>query len=216
MGVEVNEFAHCQVIIMYNERQRMRYLVGIDEAGRGPLAGPVAVGAVKIPLDFKKVFFKSIKDSKKLSPKERELWFQLALEARRVRALDFAVSLVSEKVIDRKGIVFAIRLGIKRCFDKLGVDFDSQIFLDGSLRAPENFIHQTTVIKGDEKIPVISLASICAKVVRDKKMIRLAKKFPNYNFEIHKGYGTFRHIQTIKKYGLTDVHRRSFLKHLKP
>jgi len=201
---------------MYNERQRMRYLVGIDEAGRGPLAGPVAVGAVKIPLDFKKVFFKSIKDSKKLSPKERELWFQLALEARRVRALDFAVSLVSEKVIDRKGIVFAIRLGIKRCFDKLGVDFDSQIFLDGSLRAPENFIHQTTVIKGDEKIPVISLASICAKVVRDKKMIRLAKKFPNYNFEIHKGYGTFRHIQTIKKYGLTDVHRRSFLKHLKP
>jgi len=197
---------------MYNPRQRMNYIVGIDEAGRGPLAGPVAVGAVKIPLGFNKNFFKSIKDSKKLSPSERDLWFDLALEAKKKGVIDFAVALVSERVIDRKGIVYAIRLGIKRCFDKLRVlEQDSQIFLDGSLRAPERFIHQLTVIKGDEKIPVISLASIVAKVTRDRRMIRLSKKFPEFDFHIHKGYGTNTHHLAIQKYGLTAIHRKSFI-----
>src|SRR3989338_2167354 len=144
----------------------MGYVVGIDEAGRGPLAGPVSVGVVKIPVNFSKNFFKSIKDSKKLTPEDRELWFALALEAKKEKLLDFAVSLVSEKVIDRKGIVYAVKLGIKRCFNKLKVKSDSQIFLDGSLEAPKEFRHQRTIIKGDEKIPIISLASIVAKVVR--------------------------------------------------
>src|SRR3989338_9235 len=92
----------------------MSHIVGIDEAGRGPLAGPVAVGAVAISSSFKKNFFKSIKDSKKLSPSDRELWFALALEARKEGLLDFAVSLVSEKVIDQKGFFYAIRLGIRK------------------------------------------------------------------------------------------------------
>ncbi len=214
MCMEVDKLTHCVPIIMYNLKQRMSYVIGIDEAGRGPLAGPVAVGAVSIPLDFNKNFFKSIKDSKKLSSVERELWFELALEARKKGVLDFAVSLVSEKVIDRKGISYAIRLGIKRSLITLGAAKDSQVFLDGGIKAPKEFRHQLTVIKGDEKIPIVSLASIVAKVTRDRKMVRLSKKFPEFDFQIHKGYGTLFHRKAIQKYGLTEVHRQSFLKHI--
>lgn len=192
----------------------MSYVVGIDEAGRGPLAGPVAVGAVSIPTSFNKRFFRSIRDSKKLTPEERELWFELAIEAKKNRELDFHVSLVSEKVIDRHGISFALRLGIKCCLLKLGLTEESQIFLDGALRAPQKFKHQLTVIRGDEKIPVISLASIVAKVVRDRKMVRLSKKFPEFSFDIHKGYGTSLHRLALRKYGPTIIHRQSFLTNL--
>ena len=192
----------------------MSYVVGIDEAGRGPLAGPVAVGAVAISSSFKKNFFKSIKDSKKLSPSDRELWFALALDARKEGLLDFAVSLVSEKVIDRRGISYAVRLGIKRSLAALGVSADSQVYLDGGIKAPKEFIHQLTIIKGDEKIPIISLASIMAKVIRDKKMVRLSKKFPEFNFHKHKGYGTSEHCRAILKFGPTVIHRRSFLTRL--
>lgn len=201
-------------IIMYNLKQRMSYVIGIDEAGRGPLAGPVAVGAVSVPLDFNKNFFKSIKDSKKLSPNDRELWFELALEAKKKKMLDFSVSLVSERVIDRHGISYAIRLGIKRTLKALRVSTDSQVFLDGGIKAPHEFRHQLTVIKGDEKIPIVSLASIVAKVTRDRKMVKLSKKFPKYDFNIHKGYGTSMHLKAIQKYGSTEAHRQTFLKHL--
>ncbi|MDO8728707.1 MAG: ribonuclease HII [bacterium] len=199
----------------------MKYVVGIDEAGRGPLAGPVAVGAVSIPnpttvalRKANKNFFKSIKDSKKLSPSDRELWFALALKARKNGKLNFAVSLVSEKVIDRKGISYAIRLGIKRSLTALDVPEDSQVYLDGGIRAPKEFRHQLTVIKGDEKIPIISLASIMAKVIRDKRMVKLSKKFPEFNFHKHKGYGTREHCQAILKFGPSMIHRRSFLTRL--
>ena len=199
----------------------MMQIAGIDEAGRGPLAGPVAVGTVVIPnptsLKLRgayRKFFKGIKDSKQLTAEERELWFALATEARRKGELDFRVSLVSEKIIDKHGISYALRLGIKRCLAGLEIAEDSQIFLDGSLKAPKQFTHQLMVIKGDEKIPVISLASICAKVIRDRRMVRLSKKFPAFDFHIHKGYGTFRHRQALLKYGSTEVHRKSFLKNL--
>ena len=204
--MEVHKFRHVR-IIMY----KMRYVVGIDEAGRGPLAGPVAVGAVSIPLNFNKRFFKSIRDSKKLNSEERELWFELAVEARRHGELDFHVSLVSERVIDRHGISYALCLGIKRCLSGLGVVEESQIFLDGALKAPKKFSHQLTIIRGDEKVPVISLASIVAKVIRDRKMVRLSKKFPEFNFHIHKGYGTTLHRLALEKYGPTVIHRHSFL-----
>ena len=196
----------------------MRYIVGIDEAGRGPLAGPVAVGAVSVPnvqsLALDKKFWKGIKDSKKLSEKERELWFDLATVARREGKVDWAVSLVSESVIDKKGIVYAINLGIKRCLAKVSAKNNSQIFLDGGIRAPESFLHQQTVVKGDEKIPVISLASILAKVVRDRKMKQLSKKYPKYGFEQHKGYGTRLHIEKIRKYGSVEPHRKTFIREL--
>ncbi|MDO8569232.1 MAG: ribonuclease HII [bacterium] len=197
----------------------MSYVVGIDEAGRGPLAGPVAVGAVSVAYPERsrgvlKRFLRGIKDSKKLSPSDRELWFALALEARKEGLLDFAVSLVSEKIIDRKGISYAIRLGIKRSLVALGVPVDSQVYLDGGIKAPREFVHQLTVIRGDEKIPIISLASIMAKVIRDKKMVKLSKKFPEFNFHKHKGYGTREHCQSIRKFGPTIIHRRSFLTRL--
>jgi len=206
MSVEMHESRHAGIIVY-----KMRYVVGIDEAGRGPLAGPVAVGAVAIPLNFNKKFFRSIHDSKQLTPEERELWFQLAIEAKKNRELDFHVSLVSERVIDRHGISYALRLGIKRCLAELNLAEESQIFLDGALKAPKKFTHQLTVIRGDEKIPIISLASIVAKVIRDKKMVRLSKKFPEFSFDIHKGYGTSLHRRAIKKYGPSSIHRQSYL-----
>ena len=214
MSVEMHESRHAGIIVY-----KMRYVVGIDEAGRGPLAGRVAVGAVSVAYPERsrgilKNFFKSIQDSKKLSPDERDLWFALALEARKEGALDFAVSLVSERIIDRKGISYAIRLGIKRSLATLGVPENSQVYLDGGIKAPEQFRHQLTVVRGDEKIPVVSLASIVAKVIRDRRMVRLSKKFPEFNFDIHKGYGTSLHWQTIRKFGPTAVHRRSFLRRL--
>lgn len=189
----------------------MKYIVGIDEAGRGPLAGPVAVGVVRIDVDFNKRFFKGIKDSKKLTEKNREVWFELVKKKKREGQIDFAVSLISEKIIDKKGIVYAIQLGINKCLVKLKISKDSTIFLDGGIRAPSNFIYQKTIIRGDEKISVISLASICAKVMRDRYMVRLSKKYPKYGFNIHKGYGTLKHRQNIKKYGLSKVHRESFI-----
>lgn len=192
----------------------MSHTVGIDEAGRGPLAGPVAIGAVIVPDGFNKKFFKSIKDSKKLSPSDRDLWFALALEAQRRGELDFKVALVSEKVIDRKGISYAINLGIKRCLKSLGIPEESQIFLDGGIKAPDRFTHQLTVVRGDEKIPVIALASIMAKVTRDRRMFALSKKFPQFGFHIHKGYATLDHRKAIKEYGSSDIHRKSFLKNL--
>ncbi len=193
----------------------MTHIVGIDEAGRGPLAGPVAVGGVRVTEVFNKKFWKGIKDSKKLSHEERELWFALAQEGRKKKELDFAVSLISEKVIDKHGIAYAIRLGIKRVLKSLKIsETESQIFLDGGIKAPKEFKHQLTVIRGDEKIPIISLASICAKVVRDRKMVKFAKKYPEYEFQQHKGYGTLLHRQAILKYGPTELHRRTFIKRL--
>jgi ribonuclease HII len=159
-------------------------------------------------------FLRGIKDSKKLSPDDRELWFALALEARKEGMLDFRVSLVSERVIDRRGISYAIKLGIKRTLTLLGAPEDSQVFLDGGIRAPEKFRHQLTVVRGDEKIPVISLASIIAKVIRDRRMVKLSKKFPEFDFHIHKGYGTFLHRLAILKHGSTEIHRRSYLRKL--
>lgn len=190
-------------------------IIGIDEAGRGPLAGPVAVGAVKVnKLDKFNKLVRGIRDSKKLSESARERWYARALEARKRGELDFHVALISERVIDQRGISHAIRLGIERCLEKLGAVSADQIFLDGSLRAPARFRKQQTVIKGDEKIAVISLASICAKVTRDRKMVNLAKKFPKYGFEVHKGYGTKAHYVALQKYGPAEAHRRSFLKSL--
>jgi ribonuclease HII len=192
----------------------MSQVVGIDEAGRGPLAGPVSVGVVKISERFNKDFFKGIKDSKQLTEEERELWYSLAKEAKKRGELDFKTALVSEKIIDKHGISYALRLGIKRCLYGLRIAEEDQIFLDGSLKAPEEFKHQKTIIKGDEKIPVISLASICAKVVRDRRMVNLSKKFPNFDFHVHKGYGTGKHLKALREYGSTEIHRLSFLKNV--
>jgi len=187
-------------------------IVGIDEAGRGPLAGPVAVGAVLF-LKRARFDFDGLTDSKKLTPSQREEWFRKMKDWQKEGKLRFAVSLVSNTVIDAKGIVPAINLGIERCLKKLKVDpKHTHIFLDGGLKAPAQFLNQETIIKGDEKIPAISLASITAKVTRDRKMVTLSKIYPHYGFEIHKGYGTKIHADAIRKHGISKIHRKSFLK----
>ncbi len=191
----------------------VKYLVGVDEAGRGPLAGPVSVGVVVAPLQFKTVFKKyAVKDSKKLTENKREEWYRWLNKERRLGKINFATALISHEVIDKRGIVPAVKLGIKKCLKRLDLEpKDCQVLLDGSLKAPVQFKNQQTIIKGDEREPVIALASIAAKVRRDKYMCRLALKYPQYQFEVHKGYGTKAHYAALKKHGPSLIHRRTFL-----
>ncbi len=185
-------------------------ILGIDEAGRGPLAGPVAVGAVYIRPKAK-LSFCGLKDSKQLSAIAREGWFNKIKKWQKENKLRYSVSLVSHSVIDREGVVSAIDLGINRCLKKIIVPPNkTQVMLDGGLGAPTRFINQKTIIRGDEKIAVIALASIVAKVTRDRHMERMSLKYPKYGFEIHKGYGTLKHRRAIKKFGHSRIHRKTF------
>lgn len=193
-------------------RNRIKYIIGIDEVGRGPLAGPVAVGAVFLPVGFPRSFYKGVRDSKKLSPQIREEWCQKIEKAAKEGKLKFAVSFVGHNVIDKKGLSYSIKKALSQSLKKLDVSPEEvKIFLDGGLKAPPEFKNQETVIKGDDKIPAISLASIVAKVARDKRMVQLSEIYPNYGFHSHKGYGTYAHCVALKKYGLCPIHRRSFL-----
>ncbi len=189
-----------------------KYIVGIDEAGRGPLAGPVAVGACVVSVDFDFKVFENLKDSKKLSPKRREEIFLIMKDLKKKGQLDFAVALVSSSAIDTVGIVSAIRNGMEGVINKLQISHSEVLIkLDGGLKAPAIY-EQETIIKGDELVPAISLASIAAKVTRDNWMDSLAKKLPEYGFEVHKGYGTKAHLEAILTHGLSEAHRRSFCK----
>lgn len=190
-----------------------KFLIGIDEVGRGPIAGPVAVGAFVFLKPEASKFFKGVKESKQLTEEKREEWFAKILEARKNGLVNFSVSFQSEKVIDKKGISFAIRKCLETSLKKLAIRSTSAVvLLDGGLKAPEKYKNQKTIIKGDAKEPVIALASICAKVLRDRKMKKWAKKYPKYGFEVHKGYGTAGHYRTIEISGLCLLHRRSFLR----
>ncbi len=195
------------------------FLIGIDEAGRGPIAGPVAVAAclIKEPQHRVLRFFPDnvVRDSKKLTPKARERIFEQMRTERLLGRIDFAVSFAGAALIDRKGISFAVRQALRRSLRFLHVEAARcRVLLDGGLKAPEDFIFQRTIIRGDETEAVIALASVAAKVSRDRRMRRLAKKYPGYCFETHKGYGTNIHYRTLQTYGLSPVHRRSFLQGL--
>lgn len=187
----------------------MRYVLGIDEAGRGPLAGPVAVGVVLIPEGFDIAqAFPGVRDSKKLSEKRREEIFSLLEEHDEVR---YTVEFESADTIDKEGIVPAIAQALARGIRKLAPEPELvKVFLDGALFAPSEYI-QETIIKGDELIPAISLASVAAKVIRDRHMLELATTYPQYHFEKHKGYGTKLHYELLKEHGFCDIHRKSFL-----
>lgn len=194
----------------------MRYVIGIDEAGRGPLAGPVAVGAVRVPADFDWSVLEGVRDSKKLSEKKREEFFARAGELQLSGALRFSVSTSSAAYIDRYGIVPAIKRALTEALSRLDTEPDDcRVLLDGSLSAPAEYIHQETIIRGDDTEPVISLASITAKVTRDGLMKRLSSKYPEYDFHVHKGYGTASHIAAIRRDGLSDIHRASFCTRLR-
>ncbi len=195
--------------------RQKKFLIGIDEAGRGPLAGPVAVGAVLLFPHFDLQHLVGIKDSKQLNSQKRELWFKKACEFQKNGLIDFAVSFSSEKTIDTKGIVRAIKISLLRSLKKVCKDpLKTHIFLDGGLVAPKEYPYQKTIIRGDEILSIIALASILAKVTRDRKMVRYGQKFPLYGFEQHKGYGTKDHYKTIQKHGICSLHRKSFLKNL--
>lgn len=195
-----------------------KWLIGVDEAGRGPLAGPVSVGVVKINADFCWRALPGVGDSKQLSEKTREEVYFLAKELKKENKIDYAVSLVHAPHIDKLGITKSVKVGIERCFRRLNLTpAECSVKLDGLLSAPTFFKEQETIIKGDQKELVIGLASILAKVTRDRFMVRksLHPEFSVYQLEHHKGYGTQLHRELISKNGLSALHRRSYCKNLK-
>jgi ribonuclease HII len=193
-----------------------KYIIGIDEAGRGPIAGPVAVGGVMVLVTGDQGLvtskYKTL-DSKKLSAKKRAEIFDVVKKDK--ANYQWAVSLVSEQVIDSEGIAFALRLGVQKVLAKLKVDpVECLVLLDGALKAPVEFINQKTIIRGDATETLIGLASICAKVTRDDFMLKAHIDFPMYGFDQHKGYGTTLHYECLKTHGPCPIHRQSFLKNL--
>lgn len=192
----------------------MKWIVGVDEAGRGPLAGPVTVGLVCVPADFDWELIQGVRDSKKLSEKKREVLFEQAKELQIAGKLQYVVKSVSATSIDSKGIAPAIKRSIAAGLEDLNVDLaNCFVKLDGSLKAPAEYA-QETIIKGDDKELVIGLASIMAKVTRDRYMVEQDKKYPVYGLAQHKGYGTKAHREAIAKYGFSPIHRRSYCKNI--
>ncbi len=199
-------------------RHNLPFVIGVDEVGRGPLAGPLVVGAVMMP---RAVYGRGrnnplygIRDSKKLSAAKRNVW-----RARVTGDVRFASAVfsVGPSTIDRVGITAALEKAVSGVLRNLGrktkrnIASRAFVYLDGSLHAPPEFA-QETVIGGDERIPIVSAASIIAKVARDKYMVRLDARLPAYGFARHKGYGTRAHYAALRKFGPTPVHRSSFLK----
>lgn len=195
-------------------------IVGIDEVGRGPLAGPVTVCAVSCDEKVYASLFKNKnlpplgKDSKKLTQKDREVYEKFLKKLSKEGKINFKIIHVSNTVIDAKGLAYSIKKALTTSLTGLDVPKGSQVLLDGGLKAPVEFVNQKTIIKGDEKERIIAWASILAKVSRDSLMEKASKKFPEYGFELHKGYGTLFHRTTIKTRGLTIIHRATFCKRL--
>ena len=198
---------------------RTKYIVGIDEVGRGPLAGPVVVAAIMMPSDgIKKIAgLPPLRDSKKLSEKQREEWFRYLKEIK----AQYAVARVSPKVIDRINIAKAANLAASRALLRLIATYylpvsRLRIVLDGGLFLLPDVARKCgsvrTVVRGDERIPIISLASIVAKVTRDRYMKRLDRRFPQFGFAEHKGYGTRSHYRALKRQGSSPIHRLTFIK----
>jgi ribonuclease HII len=194
--------------------KKFKFIVGIDEAGRGPLAGPVTVGLVRIPVDFNWELVSGVRDSKKISERKRDVIYKRVLELHVQKKLSYVVKSVSAASIDSKGISPAIRRAIEAGISDLECDpADTFIKLDGSLYAPAEF-KQETIIKGDDKEMVIGLASIMAKVTRDRYMVGQDAKYPMYGLAQHKGYGTKAHREAIAKHGFSPIHRRSYCKNI--
>ena len=190
-----------------NELKQKGYvnICGIDEAGRGPLAGPVFAAAVILPEGLEDL---GINDSKKLSEKKRDALFDLITE----KAVAYSIASASEKEIDEINILNATFLAMKRAVDGLSVRPDIAL-VDGN-RKPNTGIEELTIVKGDAKSISIAAASILAKVSRDRYLKQLDREYPQYQFAQHKGYPTKLHYELINQYGVSPVHRLSFLKNL--
>lgn len=187
-----------------------KLIVGIDEVGRGPVAGPVSIGIV---LCRTELAIPELNDSKQMTEKARERVYARAEALRMSGDIEFGVYSETAEVIDQKGIEYALRSAIQKGLHEMNIQFDGvEIKLDGRLKAPREFL-QESIIHGDALVPAISLASVVAKVERDRYMVTEAHRaFPEYGFDAHKGYGTAAHIATIKQNGLSPLHRVSFLR----
>ena len=181
-------------------------ICGIDEAGRGPLAGPVVVATVIMPRDS---FIEGVNDSKKVSEKKRELLYDLITK----EAIAWGVGIIDQKEIDRINILNATKEGLTTAIKNLEVKPD-RIIVDALKGIDTLGIPYTSIIKGDVKCYSIAAASIIAKVTRDRIMRQWDEIYPQYGFEKHKGYGTAMHMQAIREYGLCPLHRRSFTKNI--
>lgn len=194
--------------LLYEKQEQAKghfLIAGVDEVGRGPLAGPVCVACVMMPLDD---VIDGVDDSKKLSEKKREMLFEQIKE----KAICYSIQLVDEQTIDKINILEATKLAMKNAINSLTikpdvvlVDAISKLDVDTEVRG---------IVKGDALSYTIGCASILAKVTRDRLMCELAKEYPEYGFEKHKGYGTKQHIEALKEYGPCVYHRLSFLKFL--
>ena len=190
-----------------NEARENGYKIicGVDEAGRGPLAGPVCAAAVILPENH---IIDGLNDSKKLSEKKREALYDVIKN----EALAYSIAMASEKEIDDINILQATYLAMRRAVAGLEIKPDF-VLVDGN-RDPILEIDTKTVIKGDALSASIAAASVLAKVTRDRYMLSISENYPEYQFPKHKGYGTKLHYEMIEKYGISDIHRRSFLKKL--
>lgn len=194
-------------------------LVGIDEVGRGPVAGPVTVCAFAVSENALAAILADapapLRDSKKLTPAMRARWITYLNTCRADGLCSFAVASVPAGDIDTYGINPSIASALGTALAHLAVDpTTTAVYLDGGLRAPVQYLNQTTLIQGDSLVPIISLASIVAKETRDTYMKSLGAVYPQYGFEKHMGYGTAAHYEAIKRHGVILHHRISFLKNL--
>lgn len=184
------------------KKQGIKVIAGVDEAGRGPLAGPVVAAAVILPEGFT---IRGIDDSKKLTEHKREELYEKI-----IKNIDHGLGIINERVIDKKNILQATFLAMNKAVQKLKKT-PQHILFDGNRYNHSMKIPQTLLIEGDALSRSIATASILAKVTRDRIMYKYHKKFPQYGFNRHKGYGTKEHIKAIKKYGPCILHRKSFL-----
>lgn len=211
--------ARKQIDRLETERQRIEklkeyerqyeslgYVCGIDEVGRGPLAGPVVAGAVILPRDCDILY---INDSKKLSEKKREELYEVILE----KAVSYGIGMVSPARIDEINILQATYEAMRQAIQNLSVVPD--ILLNDAVTIPQVDIRQVPIIKGDAKSISIGAASIMAKVTRDRLMVEYDKIMPEYGFASNKGYGSQMHIDALQKYGPSPIHRRSFIKNIR-
>ena len=191
------------------------YLIGIDEAGRGPLAGPLCVGACaakRSRIHDVWRLFGGARECKQLTPDERAQWLSVIRDGEERGVVRVATAFISHTTIDTRGMAYALRVGVARVLDKLAITpVHCRVLLDGTLVAPRAFTHQETIIGGDERELLIALASIAAKTRRDTHMEALAHRFPTYGFDIHKGYGTPAHYAALRRFGPSSIHRMSFL-----
>lgn len=180
----------------------LKLVAGVDEAGRGPLAGPVVAAAVILPKNFS---IKGLRDSKKLTPKTREKFCVRILKAAR----SVGIGVIDEKTIDRINILNATHLAMREAVLNLNV-FPDHILVDGNFRIKGLKIPQTPIVGGDDRASAIACASIVAKVSRDKMMEEYCRMYPGYKFSKHKGYGTREHFRILKEKGPSPIHRKTF------